>query len=144
MKNKKPKIFLVLKIIAPIMLIGGIILIILGTTVFAESFGDGFTSPNFALLAPGLFLTTFSLPCFFSAFEPKIHKTLIETQRYIQEENKEALTDIANTRADIHGEALTKTASSIKKGLRNTKYCKHCGAEIDADSKFCSNCGKEQ
>ncbi len=22
-------------------------------------------------------------------------------------------------------------------------YCKHCGASIDADSNFCSNCGKE-
>ena len=23
-------------------------------------------------------------------------------------------------------------------------YCKHCGAEIDADSKFCNHCGQEQ
>ena len=26
----------------------------------------------------------------------------------------------------------------------NKVYCKYCGAEIDADSKFCNKCGKEQ
>lgn len=26
----------------------------------------------------------------------------------------------------------------------NKAYCKECGAEIDADSKFCKKCGKQQ
>ena len=27
---------------------------------------------------------------------------------------------------------------------KNTKFCKYCGKEIDADSRFCQYCGKEQ
>ena len=33
----------------------------------------------------------------------------------------------------------------IKDGFnQNNVFCKHCGCEIDADSKFCKKCGKEQ
>ncbi len=28
-------------------------------------------------------------------------------------------------------------------GEKDTKFCKHCGAEIDADSKFCEECGNK-
>ena len=34
---------------------------------------------------------------------------------------------------------------AIKEGLSGKKsYCKHCGTQIDKDSKFCKECGKEQ
>ena len=60
------------------------------------------------------------------------------------EENKDDLKHIADNTADIVNEALTKTAEAFKNGIKDTKFCKHCGAQIDADSKFCSKCGKEQ
>lgn len=43
------------------------------------------------------------------------------------------------------GTAATEIAKGIKKGMSEdtTIYCKHCGAQIDADSNFCNNCGKQ-
>ena len=82
--------------------------------------------------------------CLVSGFSPEIAKLSTKTQKYIQEENKEDLTDIASAKADISGEAITKVSKSIKKGFKDTKYCKYCGAEIDADSSFCKECGKKQ
>ena len=59
-------------------------------------------------------------------------------------EKKGDLTDIADTGADIASGAIKKTVKAIKEGLKDTKFCKHCGAEIDANSVFCNKCGKEQ
>ena len=89
----------------------------------------------------GLFLTVAFLA---TGFRPEITKMTTKSARYIQQENKEDLTGIANTTADIASGAITKTTRAIKKGIKDTKFCKHCGAEIDADSKFCNNCGGEQ
>ena len=77
-------------------------------------------------------------------FRPEITKMSMKSARYIQQENKEDLTDIVSTSADIASEALTKTVSAVKKGLATTMFCKHCGAKIDENSKFCKYCGKEQ
>ena len=60
------------------------------------------------------------------------------------DEGKGKIIDYLSTKADISGEAITKVSKSIKKGFKNTKYCKYCGAEIDADSSFCKECGKKQ
>ena len=35
-------------------------------------------------------------------------------------------------------------AQSVSVGTGNKAYCKECGAQIDADSKFCNKCGKQQ
>ena len=35
-------------------------------------------------------------------------------------------------------------AQSVSAGARNKAICKECGAAIDADSKFCNKCGKQQ
>ena len=35
-------------------------------------------------------------------------------------------------------------AHSVARGNTGKAYCKECGAEIDADSKFCNKCGKQQ
>ena len=35
-------------------------------------------------------------------------------------------------------------AQSVSVGNRDKAYCKECGAQIDADSKFCNKCGKQQ
>lgn len=44
------------------------------------------------------------------------------------------------------GNAAKEITKGIKEGLseNETVYCKHCGAQIDADSSFCKKCGKQQ
>lgn len=44
------------------------------------------------------------------------------------------------------GTAAKEIAKGVKEGMANgeTMFCKHCGTKIDADSRFCSKCGKEQ
>ena len=76
-------------------------------------------------------------------FGPEIAKARVKTARYIQEENKDDLTAIASNSAEITKDAVTTTADAIREGMQATKYCKHCGAQIDADAKFCTACGKE-
>ena len=143
-ENKKPKVFKVLKVIAPILLVLGIILIILGTAVFPQTWGGNAVAPNAAFFAPGMIIAFFSIPCFVFAYMPSINKTMIKTAKYLQDDNKEDLTDMADTAADITSNAVTKTVRAVKKGLADTKYCRHCGEQIEADSKFCKHCGKEQ
>ncbi len=137
-KNEKPKLFFWLKLIGALLLIIGIILVILGTAVSGNSI------PNLSLMMPGLVCIVFSIPVLFASFIPNINKTAIKTVKYLQQNNKEDLKDIVDTTADISGDAITKTAKAIKKSIKDTKYCKECGEEIDKDSKFCSHCGKEQ
>lgn len=49
-------------------------------------------------------------------------------------------------RDKLFGEHTELAAKRIKKGFMAVEksFCKHCGAEIDKDSKFCKTCGKEQ
>ena len=144
MKQQKPIIFLILKILAPLFLA----VAITGIVLSVKGFGD-FESNNFML---GGILTTFgfflTFACAIFGFSPEIRKLSIKTQKYQIEENKQDLTDIANTTAEIHKDAVKTTASAIKDGLTEDTdpqmYCKHCGAQIDANSRFCKVCGKEQ
>ena len=137
---KKPVVFLLMKIVG----IVGIALAIFGFVLSINGFGD-FESNNFML---GIFMPPFGLfigvSCSLIGFMPEIKKMQTKTLKYVQEENKDDLTEIANTTADIVDDAITQTAKAMKKGLTDTKFCKYCGKEIDADSKFCSHCGKEQ
>lgn len=140
MSDKKPQHLLIFKIIG----IFGIILAVIGFAFIFTGFGD-FESNNFML---GIFMPPFGLfigvSCSLIGFMPEIKKMQTKTLKYVQEENKDDLTEIANTTADIVDDAITQTAKAMKKGLTDTKFCKYCGKEIDADSKFCSHCGKEQ
>jgi len=47
--------------------------------------------------------------------------------------------------ANIAKDAIETTVRAIKKGITEDEkmYCKHCGAFIDKDSKFCKECGKK-
>ena len=137
--NKKP-IYLILKIVGFI----GIAVAVFGGYLSITSFGN-FENNNFMI---GSILATFGLfvgvSCLVSGFRTEIMKHSIKTAKIIQEENKEVLTEIANNVAEISSGAVEKTAQAVKKGVSEEKaYCKHCGALIDADSKFCSKCGKE-
>lgn len=141
---KEPKHFLVLRILGFSFLTLGIVLIILGCAVFRMEFGSNDTTINPALFAPGMFLCIGSITCFLLGYSAKIEKMAIQSKKYIQDSNKENLKDIANLSADISSEAITKVGKSIKEGIKDKVFCKHCGAEIDSDSKFCKKCGKEQ
>lgn len=144
-KMKEPKHFIVLRTLGILMLIAGIVLVVLACTVFAEPFFmDGVIEPSFAALVPGLFMIVISIGLISAGFSPKIAKLSARGARYIQQETKDDAKEIASTGADIASEAVTKTAKAIKKGIKDTKFCKHCGAEIDADSVFCKECGKKQ
>ena len=60
-------------------------------------------------------------------------------------ESKEDLKDISDGMAYAAHDGIKSAASAIKKGFsEGSIYCKHCGAAIDSDSKFCNKCGKEQ
>ena len=122
----------------------GVIVAITGMVLIITGFGD-FESNNFMI---GGFLTVIGIMAGFCGiiigFSPEIAKAKTRAARYIQEENKDDLTALASNTAEIMSDAVTTTTSAAIKGMRKTIFCKHCGQEIDGDSKFCSFCGKEQ
>ena len=147
-KNQKPKHFLILKIIGVVLVLIGVSLIIASIAIKEPNMGDRdwfeISSKIRGLRFGGIAVCMFSVPMFFLGFRPEITKMSTKSARYIQQENKEDLTGIVNTTADIASGAITQTVKAIKKGIKDSKFCKHCGAEIDADSKFCNSCGGEQ
>lgn len=72
----------------------------------------------------------------------------INAKKNILDQNEDTLKDIANKEANISKDAIKTTVSAVKEGWTqgedSTMFCKHCGASIDANSKFCKECGKEQ
>lgn len=138
--NQKPKHLLIFKIL------GGVfaVIAVIGFVLVFTGFGN-FENNNFML---GAFMSTFGLfltvTFLMIGFKPEMARMSTQSTKYIQQQNKDDLADISSTSADIASEAITKTTRAIKKGIKDTKFCKHCGAEIDADSKFCSSCGGEQ
>ena len=138
--NKKPIQFLIFKIAGFL----GIIVAVIAFVLIFTGFGD-FESNNFmigAFLLPfGFALAGFGLTM---GFKPEIAKMSVKSAKFIQQENKEDLKDIAEDSADIVSGAITKTTEAVKDGLSDKKFCKHCGQRIDTDSKFCSECGEKQ
>lgn len=138
--NKKPLYFSIFKVLGCV----GVVAVITGIVLAFSGFGD-FENNNFMigsfLFAGGAMLTVFGLSI---GFAPEIAKTRAKTMRYIQEENKEDLTAIASNSAEIVSDALVTTTGAILQGATKATFCKHCGAKIDADAKFCSSCGKAQ
>jgi hypothetical protein len=56
-----------------------------------------------------------------------------------------AVGTIARETVPVYGEVVKEVFKGIKDDMTGEViYCKHCGASIDKDSKFCSKCGKEQ
>ena len=71
----------------------------------------------------------------------------LNAKRNIITQNEDTLREIANKEANINKDAIKTTMGAIREGLsgeEKTVFCKHCGAIIDADSRFCKECGKEQ
>ena len=139
-KNEKPKFFFVLKILG----IAGVLLAVTSLLLIITGFGD-FQSNKFmigSLLAPFGFMT--ACVGLILGFKPEISKMTTKSSRSIGQENKEDLTAIASNTAEIMGEAVAKTVQAVRRGIEDTMFCKHCGAEIASDSKFCKVCRKEQ
>jgi ribosomal protein L40E len=135
----RPRHFWIFKIIGVI----GAVATVTGIVLTVTGFGD-FESNNFMIggfvAVIGVMMTALGITI---GFSPEIAKARAKTLRYIQEENKDDLTAIANNSAEIMSDAVSKTANAIANGVQKTMFCKHCGARIDADSTFCSRCGKE-
>ena len=135
----RPRHFWIFKIIGVI----GAVATVTGIVLTVAGFGD-FESNNFMIggfvAVIGVMMTALGIMI---GFGPEIAKARAKTLRYIQEENKDDLTAIANNSAEIMSDAVSKTANAIANGVQKTMFCKHCGARIDADSTFCSRCGKE-
>lgn len=136
--KKQPRHFLIFKIIG----IVGIIVAVIGFINLVTGFGD-FTTNNFFV---GMFMfpvgSFIGLSCLMLGFRPELSKLSVKTAKYLQEENKEVLKDMAVTSAEITSEAVSITANAIKEGIKDEVFCKYCGEKIDADSKFCKHCGK--
>ena len=129
-ENKEPVVFLVFRIIGFVMLGIGVIAL-LGAI-------DGLTISPIALLV-------FPCPVLIIGFIPSIKRMVIKTRKYLINETKDYMKDIADTKADIASGAITKTVSAVKSGWKGEKmHCKHCGVEIDIDSKYCNKCGGQQ
>ena len=135
----RPRHFWIFKIIGVI----GAVATVTGIVLTVTGFGD-FESNNFMIgsfvAVIGVMMTALGITI---GFGPEIAKARAKTLRYIQEENKDDLTAIAHNSAEIMSDAVSKTANAIANGVQKTMFCKHCGARIDADSTFCSRCGKE-
>lgn len=59
--------------------------------------------------------------------------------------NEEDLEELSTKMANASKEGIKIRARAFKEGLKDDfMFCKHCGSEIDKDSKFCKECGKEQ
>ena len=195
-KAELPKIFLILRFVALGLLVVGVTLIVLACTAFA-TYDDFFgLEPSFGCLVPGVLCVFFAIPCTIIGFLPSINKVAIKTSKYIQESNKEDLTDLMSTgmgiginatsqaidenrdefgnvistttgmvvgaaadalrthkddlkdMADVSAyashDAIKSHARAMKEGFKDTMFCKHCGATIDRDSKFWSECGGQQ
>ena len=136
----KPKHFLIFKLIGFVSLmvaLAGLVLLIVGFGDFEHNwflFG-------ILMLPIGFFGAVLGLV---NGFMPEISRATARSASYIQKQNKDALKEIANTSAEINKEAVATIASAVSEGLGEKMFCKHCGKRIDADSKFCSFCGKEQ
>ena len=139
--DKKPGYLLACKIFGFIAIIVGIV----GLVLTFLGFGN-FENNNFMI---GAFLATFGffagLSLLFIGFKPEIVKMKTKTHKYIQNENKKDFKDIAQSGAEIIREPVKTIAQSIKEGVsEDSVHCKRCGAKIDSDSKFCSECGEKQ
>ena len=140
--DKKPKHFFIFKIIGFIGIVVGIIGLVLSFLGFGNFENNNFMIGGF-LACFGIFI---GISCLAIGFRPEILKLSTKSTKYIINDNKDDLTDITNTSADIVDGAITQTTRAVKRGLtqEESMFCKYCGAQIDTDSKFCNKCGKEQ
>ena len=138
-KVKKPIKYTIFLILGILSFVCCVTLIVLSVTVLTWEH-----MPNLAMLCPGVMLLGPAITFIVLASMPAMQISALKSQRYVMQQSQQDLTAIADMTADITDDAVTQTAKAVKNGLKETKYCKHCGKEIDKDSLFCKDCGKQQ
>ena len=101
----------------------------------------------FGLSILGFIFTLITI--FSSKARAKMMGKQVKAMKYVYDENEKDLEHISTKTAEISSPGVEITARAIKKGItedvkEKLVYCKHCGKEIEVDSKFCKYCGKEQ
>ena len=98
-----------------------------------------------------IFVLTFIVMGFVFAtmFSPKLRGKMLANQikatKYMMDETKGDIKSISDDMANATKDGITVTAKAIRNGLlEDTKFCKHCGENIDSDSIYCNKCGKKQ
>ena len=89
------------------------------------------------------FVFTFAM-MFNPKFKAKLIGKQLEANKYMVDEHKDDIKSISDNVAEATKGGVKTTARAIKEGFKDTVFCKHCGAEIEADSTFCKACGKKQ
>lgn len=75
----------------------------------------------------------------------KVLRKQLEAQKHIYDENEDLLRELNIKGANIQKDGITIKTRAVRDGLFGENvYCSSCGAQIDADSKFCKICGKKQ
>ena len=91
------------------------------------------------MLLPGIFITIVGCMIRF----------VVGNQRNIMAYQAQQVMPIAQEGIEKMSPSMGIAAKEIAKGIKeeisvdDTIYCKHCGAQIDADSNFCNKCGKQ-
>lgn len=97
--------------------------------------------PIFACLVFIFVIAVFVSP----KFRGKMMSGQIKAAKYMMDESKEDLKSVSDNISYATKDGIKTTARAIKEGFTEDNiYCKHCGSEIDSNSKFCKKCGKEQ
>lgn len=141
-----------LKIIGFCLIPVGIILIVLGCTVFAyHPFGNSFfgRQPHMGALIPGALLCFISILVLIAGFNPSLTKFGARLHNETMDHAGKDITEAVSKTVDTVTPAITKVVGAVRKGVDPKGedpqvYCKHCGNSIDEDSKFCKHCAKEQ
>lgn len=105
----------------------------------AKKAQTGRTSLGAFMLMPGIFITIVGcMVRFVVGNQRSIIAYQVQQGMPIAQEGIEKMSPIV-------GNAAKEIAKGIKEGLSDeeTVYCKYCGSLIDADSRFCSKCGKQ-
>lgn len=104
--------------------------------------------------------------CLFTGLSPYITKLSLKHKKELLDYAGKDMTSVGTQIVDIGAPVVNKTVDdvivpsvkkikdtmigekkntgSVGKATEAKVFCKYCGKSIDADSKFCSQCGKEQ
>lgn len=159
--NNNSSRFLVLKIIGCV----GIAIAVTGIIIYICNLAGEFST---GLFITGLLMMILGIlsgvPCLFFGFLPRLLAARISAMQQLQQQNINVFKELsaAAAQAAANAQAAAQAAEAPAMEIReesvaqesseeqaqttaNTKmYCKHCGVQIDSDSKFCKSCGKEQ
>ena len=128
--TKTPTVFKVLIVLAPILLIGGIFLI-----VYATQNGNRALEPE--MMIPGVFLTFFGVSALFFCLVIKLGSSASNTLKDMQNEVAESFNEFEDLSKNF-----IKKARQFQSDLADDSIeCEYCGSKNDGDAHECKNCG---